>query len=98
MAVSVRAAYHNSISGNLEGPIASAFWVTDIDNSNKLMPVGSVGELLIQGPVLFDGYAGDQEKTYSCSHRATNMDDGADACLETLRETVSNGRSCKTTR
>jgi amino acid adenylation domain-containing protein/thioester reductase-like protein len=38
-------------------------WIVDPDDYNKLAPVGSIGELLTQGPVLARGYLNDEEKT-----------------------------------
>ncbi len=35
----------------------------DPEDHNKLAPVGSIGELLIEGPILARGYLGDLEKT-----------------------------------
>ena len=37
-------------------PMASAFWVTEPDNPKKLVPIGCIGELIIQGPMLARGY------------------------------------------
>lgn len=41
---------------NIGRPISSAFWVIEPSNERKLVPVGCVGELLIQGPLLAKGY------------------------------------------
>lgn len=38
-------------------------WVVDPLDHDKLMPVGAVGELLVEGPTLARGYLGDSEKT-----------------------------------
>ncbi|TPX19125.1 uncharacterized protein E0L32_011198 [Thyridium curvatum] len=38
-------------------------WITDPDDHNRLMPVGSVGELLVEGPVVGIGYLDEPEKT-----------------------------------
>ncbi|KAK5987041.1 Nonribosomal peptide synthetase GRA1 [Cladobotryum mycophilum] len=38
-------------------------WITDMTNPNKLAPIGTVGELLIEGPILARGYLNDEEKT-----------------------------------
>ncbi|KAF2471493.1 acetyl-CoA synthetase-like protein [Lindgomyces ingoldianus] len=43
--------------------IASVGWVVDPENHDKLAPRGSVGELLIEGPILARGYLNDAEKT-----------------------------------
>ncbi|KAF7563750.1 hypothetical protein G7046_g406 [Stylonectria norvegica] len=38
-------------------------WVVDSSDYQRLVPVGSVGELLIEGPMLARGYLGNEEKT-----------------------------------
>ncbi len=38
-------------------------WVVDSDNANRLAPVGAVGELYIEGPIVGRGYLNDNEKT-----------------------------------
>ena len=42
---------------------ASLCWITDVDDHEKLVPIGSVGELLVEGPPLALGYLGDENKT-----------------------------------
>lgn len=46
----------NPTIGFLGIPLSSAFWVVEPDNIDQLVPVGCVGELLIQGPMLARGY------------------------------------------
>ncbi|KAF2471471.1 amino acid adenylation, partial [Lindgomyces ingoldianus] len=50
-------------SGTIGKSIASVSWVVDPEDHNKLHPVGSIGELLIEGPILARGYLNDIEKT-----------------------------------
>jgi amino acid adenylation domain-containing protein/non-ribosomal peptide synthase protein (TIGR01720 family) len=50
-------------SGAIGKSVASASWVMVSDNHNQLAPVGSVGELLVEGPILARGYLNDAEKT-----------------------------------
>lgn len=38
-------------------------WLVDPDDHNTLMPIGAVGELLVEGPIVGQGYLGDPEKT-----------------------------------
>lgn len=38
-------------------------WIVDYQDHNRLTPVGGIGELLIEGPILAEGYLGDSEKT-----------------------------------
>ncbi|KAH9208219.1 hypothetical protein DL95DRAFT_480659 [Leptodontidium sp. 2 PMI_412] len=41
----------------------AAIWVVDPNDHNRLMPVGAVGELLVEGPIVGQGYLNDPEKT-----------------------------------
>jgi amino acid adenylation domain-containing protein len=41
----------------------AAIWLTDPADHNKLVPVGAVGELVIEGPIVGDGYLKNPEKT-----------------------------------
>ena len=41
----------------------SACWLVDPDDSERLVPIGAVGELVIAGPSLAQGYMGDEAKT-----------------------------------
>ncbi|CAA9959672.1 hypothetical protein PTMSG1_03087 [Pyrenophora teres f. maculata] len=50
-------------SGNIGTSIASVSWVVDPENHHKLAPLGSIGELLVEGPILARGYLDDIEKT-----------------------------------
>uniref|UniRef100_A0A8H7N773 AMP-dependent synthetase/ligase domain-containing protein n=1 Tax=Bionectria ochroleuca TaxID=29856 RepID=A0A8H7N773_BIOOC len=53
---------HNTLVGengrpfDIGIPLASALWVVSPENIKELVPVGCVGELLIQGPMLARGY------------------------------------------
>ncbi|KAF5658676.1 non-ribosomal peptide synthetase [Fusarium heterosporum] len=38
-------------------------WVVDPHNHSRLMPIGSIGELLIEGPIVARGYLGNETKT-----------------------------------
>ncbi|KAJ5142676.1 non-ribosomal peptide synthetase [Penicillium bovifimosum] len=38
-------------------------WIVDAENPSRLVPVGSVGELWLEGPIVGDGYLNDAEKT-----------------------------------
>ncbi|OAR05990.1 hypothetical protein LLEC1_02215 [Akanthomyces lecanii] len=53
-------------STNIGRPLSSAFWIVEPTDCRQLVPVGCIGELLIQGPLLAQGYrnaeAKDQEK------------------------------------
>ncbi|PZD22077.1 EntF, Non-ribosomal peptide synthetase modules protein, partial [Pyrenophora tritici-repentis] len=43
--------------------VASVSWVVDPNDHHKLAPLGAVGELLVEGPILARGYLNDAEKT-----------------------------------
>ena len=48
---------------NIGWPVGGLCWVVDADDHNKLVPIGGVGELLIEGPILARGYLKNQAKT-----------------------------------
>lgn len=48
---------------NVGRPVACRYWVVDPSNHNRLVPIGCPGELLIQGPIVAQGYLADAEKT-----------------------------------
>ncbi|PTB42650.1 hypothetical protein M441DRAFT_456848, partial [Trichoderma asperellum CBS 433.97] len=50
-------------SRNIGHAVACATWVVDADNHERLAPLGSVGELLIEGHVLAREYLNNPEKT-----------------------------------
>jgi amino acid adenylation domain-containing protein/non-ribosomal peptide synthase protein (TIGR01720 family) len=60
---------HNGNAGtsedvcNIGRSIGSVSWVVDPSDHDRLVPVGCVGELLIEGPILARGYLNDREKT-----------------------------------
>lgn len=41
----------------------AAIWIVDPNDHNVLMPVGAVGELLVEGPIVGQGYLNDPDKT-----------------------------------
>lgn len=44
-------------------PLASAIWLVDENNVNKLMPVGGVGEIVVESMGVARGYLNDQRQT-----------------------------------
>ena len=48
--------------GNIGRGLGAVLWVTDATDHNRLSPIGAVGELLIEGPILARGYLNDHEK------------------------------------
>jgi amino acid adenylation domain-containing protein len=41
----------------------ASIWIVDPNDHERLMPVGAVGELLVEGPIVGQGYLNDDEKT-----------------------------------
>ncbi|KAK3998113.1 hypothetical protein QBC44DRAFT_386387 [Cladorrhinum sp. PSN332] len=41
----------------------AAIWIVNPDDHNKLVALGAVGELLVEGPIVGQGYLNDSEKT-----------------------------------
>ncbi|KAK2600115.1 hypothetical protein QQS21_005130 [Conoideocrella luteorostrata] len=50
-------------AGNLGTACGTVTWVVDQNDHSKLVPIGAVGELCIQGPGLSDRYLHDSERT-----------------------------------
>lgn len=48
---------------NIGRGVGSVSWVVDAANHERLVPIGCVGELLIEGPILARGYYNNPEKT-----------------------------------
>lgn len=48
---------------NIGKGLASLLWVVEPEDHNKLVPIGCVGELLVEGPLLSRGYLNDPVKT-----------------------------------
>ncbi|KAK8115446.1 hypothetical protein PG984_011948 [Apiospora sp. TS-2023a] len=45
--------------------VAFSLWIVDVNDDTKLAPIGSVGELYLEGPLVGQGYLSDPEKTAS---------------------------------
>lgn len=48
---------------NIGYPASCHAWVVDPDNYHELVPIGSTGELLIEGHIVARGYLNDEQKT-----------------------------------
>ncbi|KAJ5295919.1 hypothetical protein N7508_010740 [Penicillium antarcticum] len=48
---------------NIGSTMCCNAWVVDSENSNSLLPIGAVGELVIQGPAVCRGYLNEPDKT-----------------------------------
>ncbi|KAM0310497.1 hypothetical protein ACHAO8_008023 [Botrytis cinerea] len=56
--------HSNNRGSNLGKPFGQAlYWLVDPKNHNRIVPIGAVGELLVEGPTLARGYIGDMDKT-----------------------------------
>ncbi|OJJ03909.1 hypothetical protein ASPVEDRAFT_85331 [Aspergillus versicolor CBS 583.65] len=53
----------NSDPQNIGHPVGCVAWVVDPRDHNKLVPVGAVGELLIEGPIVARGYINNPKQT-----------------------------------
>lgn len=53
----------NGEAANIGFSIAGATWVTDPRDPHRLVPIGAVGELLLQGPLVGRGYLNNPEQT-----------------------------------
>jgi len=57
---------HISLStdpANMGRAVGGRAWITDIRNHDRLAPIGSIGELVIEGPILAQGYLNNEAKT-----------------------------------
>lgn len=52
-----------TISTGIGKGVGGVTWIVDPDDHNILMPVGAVGELIVEGPVVGVGYLDEPEKT-----------------------------------
>jgi amino acid adenylation domain-containing protein len=43
--------------------LGSTLWIADVNDITRLAPIGTVGELCIEGPIIGQGYLGDEIKT-----------------------------------
>lgn len=50
-------------ASNIGHAVGSVSWVADPQNHDRLAPIGTVGELLVEGPLMARGYMDDEEKT-----------------------------------
>ena len=44
-------------------PVGCLCWIVDVNNHDRLVPIGAVGELVVEGHVLAQGYLNDMQKT-----------------------------------
>lgn len=48
---------------NIGSAFGAVTWLVDPANHNRLVPLGTIGELLIEGPIVGQGYVNDPKKT-----------------------------------
>ena len=53
----------NTDPANIGWAVGGLCWVVDAEDHDRLVPIGTVGELLIEGPILARGYLKNQAKT-----------------------------------
>ncbi|OJJ07364.1 hypothetical protein ASPVEDRAFT_65770 [Aspergillus versicolor CBS 583.65] len=62
-ASTVASALSDTDPSNIGRSVGCSCWIVDRGDHNRLMPIGAVGELLLEGPTIGRGYIGDPEKT-----------------------------------
>ncbi|KAF4955749.1 hypothetical protein FGADI_4320 [Fusarium gaditjirri] len=55
----------NRSASNIGMPAGGVCWIVDSNDPDKLLPIGEVGEILIEGPTVARGYLGNPEATNS---------------------------------
>ncbi|KAG4259342.1 hypothetical protein FPRO03_13018 [Fusarium proliferatum] len=55
----------NRSASNIGMPAGGVCWIVDSKDPDKLLPIGEVGEILIEGPTVARGYLGNPEATKS---------------------------------
>lgn len=58
-----RAVEPGDVGSNIGYSLGDATWITDPTDYNRLLPIGAVGEMLIEGPNVAAGYFNEPEKT-----------------------------------
>lgn len=53
----------DSVGASIGKGVGVVTWVVDAEDLDALVPIGGVGELLLEGPLVGGGYLGDAEKT-----------------------------------
>ncbi|RDW58914.1 uncharacterized protein DSM5745_11120 [Aspergillus mulundensis] len=57
---------HDSCPLDIGYPTGGACWVVDPGDRNRLLPIGAVGELILQGPIVGRGYLNGDAKANCC--------------------------------
>ena len=53
----------NTDAANVGQAVGGVCWIVDAEDHDKLVPIGTIGELVIEGPVLARGYLNDDSRT-----------------------------------
>lgn len=53
----------SDVGSNIGYAIGCLTWIVDVDDYHKLAPIGTIGELVIEGPNVAQGYLKDEAKT-----------------------------------
>jgi non-ribosomal peptide synthetase component F/aryl carrier-like protein len=61
------------VTGDIGYAIGSRSWVVDPDDATRLMPIGAVGELLIEGHIVGSGYLNDEQRTQAAFISSPNF-------------------------
>ena len=54
---------YETVPTNIGYAVGCTIWIVDEKDHNRLAPIGTIGELLIEGPALARGYLNDESKT-----------------------------------
>ncbi|KAJ5950560.1 Male sterility NAD-binding [Penicillium vulpinum] len=61
--VSTRMDPRRWVDGTIGRPVGCIGWIVNPNDMNTLTPIGGIGELLVEGPIVAHGYLNEQEKT-----------------------------------
>ncbi|KAL9588991.1 MAG: hypothetical protein Q9203_002206, partial [Teloschistes exilis] len=71
---------------NIGYPLAASCWLVDASNSDRLVPPGAIGELVVGGPILAREYLKDPDKTTGAFPKSLAwMQHAQSTSLETIR-------------
>ncbi|KAB8227342.1 uncharacterized protein BDW43DRAFT_316928 [Aspergillus alliaceus] len=62
----------DSNPGNIGFGTGAVCWIVDPNDHDRLLPIGAVGELILEGPIVGTGYLNDPEKTAAAFIKSPN--------------------------